>query len=576
VVSRFVSDRVMFMAFGTGKEDDPGGWQQQPPKLTDSVEDEPAQQPPTPPAQSAPPALPTKDEVTPETIRLLALDVLPTNKDAVGFASWRNEVLLELADQALELSEIDLAALVPQLREVFAKLQDATIDLNNKKVSEPKDTPCEPIPQACQDATCRSLFDVNELAIRGRKAVTTKRFYIPMIFPEVLLRPDQKWGFGQKVEYDQEWRHEGFTLGSLVSSFSLLPNEDVTIEVSSWQKSKSEVQQETDQTTRQSLEQELKRTDEQTISNEAANQSGWSISATAAVSYGPVSASASASANGSSSERAQDARKTVQETTQKATSEVSSRRAVKLAFTSEAGSESKSMRRMRNPNECHTVTYNFFQVIKLIDLQMRFINDAPVIYFPGLFPARYSNGQIVRIPYETIESFTSPSLFLTQFFDVDRDLSQEIHGIAFRVRMDAGRSPREALNALAEAMFVAIKYLLQLDPAQHVAAVGRFLASYAESALKLRRNSLENYGTGKGESLQLNTPGMYVDSLLGRCSACEDSIILKKVADLNAAAADRRAVDADAALVELEHQRRTDWLKRSEVDPFEPAPIATV
>lgn len=558
------------MAFGTGKSKDPNDWSYAPPKK-EHDDSTPPNQPPTPPVVTAPPAAPqVKEPVTPETISRIAASVFPSDEEALDFAEWRHEQLSAIVDSVIKVSGVNPRDFGDQLGEWDGEIKAIIDQLNKKKVAEPVEPkPCPELPGVCKDPTCQSLFDVNELAIRGRKAVIAKRFYFPLIYPEFRMDPGQKWGLGQKVEFDQEWRHEGFTLGSLISSFSLLPNEEVTIEVSAWQRTKSEVQQEKDDATRQILEQELKRTDEQTISNEAASQNGWSVSATAGVSYGPISASATASANGSSSDRVNQAQRHVQESTARATSEVSSRRAIKMTHTTESQTEQKSVRRMKNPNQCHTVTFNFFQVIKLIEVQMRFLNDAPVLYFPGLFPATYTNGRPVRIPYEVVESFTAPALFLTQYFDIDRDLSQEIHGFALRIRTDVGRAPVAGLRAIAEALVVATKTLLKVDPVQHTKELGNFLANYATSAVNLRKNALATYGVGKGDSLQVNTPGVYVDSLLGQCSACEDTINAERFVAIERADAERHQIDATNKLINAEGERRRQLLKEGVLTPFD-------
>jgi hypothetical protein len=540
-----------------------------PPGCADLI---PPKHPITPAAVAAPPAVPPVDgTVTRETILRTATNALPGEKEALAFAEWRHSgAFSEIVDSVIQESGVDETRFGEQLDKWNISIKAIVDELNKKTVADPTPVkPCPELPGACHDPTCQSLFDVNELAIRGRKAVITKRFYFPLIYPDFRVNPGKKWGLGQKVEFDQEWRHEGFTLGGLISSFSLLPNEEVTIEVSAWQRTKSEVEQEKDDATRHALEEELKRTDEQTISNEAASENGWSVSATAAVSYGPISASGTASANGNSTDRLTQAQRHVQESTVHSTSEVSSRRAIKMTHTTESQMEQKSIRRMKNPNQCHTVTFNFFQVIKLIDLQMRLINDAPIFYLPGLFPETLTSGEHVSIPYEVLESFTSPALFLTQYFDIDRDLSQEIHGFALRIRVDVGRAPVTGLRAIAEALVVAAKTLLQVDPGQHTKELGSFLANYGTSAVKLRRNALETYGKDKGTSLQLNTPGVYVDSLLGRCSACEDAITAEKYVDTKRADAERKQIDATNVLIEAEGARRRALLEKGILEPFD-------
>ena len=218
------------------------------------------------------------------------------------------------------------------------------------------------------------------------------------------------------------------------------------------------------------------------------------------------------------------------EATTKATNEVSLKRAVKMTQTAEAGSEEKTARRIRNPNSCHTVTFNFFQIVKLFDIQLRLTNDAVTVILPGLFPPFYTTGGVpdparpVKIPYWAIEAFSSPAVFLTQFFQVDRDLSQELNGWALRVRTDPGTASDDAIIQLIEALAVAVKSLLKLDPSAHVEAIAAFVRDHFSNALAVRERGAASYGKDKGRSEQITSPGIYVDSLLGRCTACEDDV----------------------------------------------------
>jgi hypothetical protein len=398
-----------------------------------------------------------------------------------------------------------------------------------------------------------------------------------MIFPDFRVNAAaeqiQQWLFGQKIEYTQEWRHNGFTLGELVSSMSLLPNEELTIEVSSWQRTKSEISQETDDTRRTLLEQENKQTDEQNTINEAATNSGWNVSATGSVSFGPASASMSASYSENTSQRSEQTERSMRESTAKAANEVSSRRAMKITQTTEAGSEQTTTRRIKNPNTCHTLTFNFFQIVKIYDIQLRLENDALTIMLPGIFPSTYSNNEPVKIPYWAIESFTSPAVFLTQFFEVDRDLSQEIFGWGLKVRMDVGSSPREAISQLTQAILVALRYLLRIqDLEPYVVPLGAFIQRYVINAIAIRQRSLQTYGIDRGQSQQINSPGIYVDSLLGRCSGCEDYIIASRYQDIMAKEQERRGLEINNFLIEKENERRQRRLEDGNLEPFEPAP----
>jgi hypothetical protein len=265
----------------------------------------------------------------------------------------------------------------------------------------------------------------------------------------------------------------------------------------------------------------------------------------------------------------------VEETT-KAANQVSLRRAVRMTQTAEEGSESRTTRRIKNPNACRTVTFNFFQIVKLYDVQLRLVNDAPTVMLPGLFPVFYTPPtpadppRPVMIPYWTIESFNSPAVFLTRFFEVDRDLSQDINGWGLRVRIDVGKTSaqRTALQ-LAEALIVAVKYLLKLDPANHLPALGAVVANYFQSALALRARTAATYGVGRGRSEQITTPGIYVDSLLGHCTACEEYVEAARYIDATRQNLEATRIKIETDLLDLERQRRVKLIEAKKYDPFE-------
>jgi len=531
----------------------------------------------SPERKTAPPAAPPREQaviVNEGYIATIAQQNLP-NTDALNdFVEWSREQLPTLAEEVIRASGIDQPRFVTQMDAWLKALTTSTIKLNAKvipPVPAPKPPPSEPMPGVEEDTQCTSIFDANDLALRGRKSVLVKQFHVPMIFPQILLSPNQHWVFGQKVEYQQEWRHEGFTLGELISSLSLLPNEELTLEVSSWQRTKTEIAEETNTERRERLEREQRRTDEESCVKEAADSNGWTVSATGSVSFGPASASASATATGNAEARSEQAAKHITEATTKPTNEVSLKRAVKMTQTAESGSDQRTTRRIKNPNTCHTVTFNFFQIVKLYDVQLRLENDAPTVMLPGIFPAVYSDGTTrVVIPYWTIEAFTSPAVFLTQYFEVDRDLSEELHGFGLRVRMDAGRSPAAAINQLAEALIVALKYLLKIDPTAHKQALADFIRNYVANTTALRQSSAKNYGVGLGRSEQVTTPGIYADSLLGRCSACEDYVEASRYLDVMRQYGELNRVKRDGELAEQERKRREMLLAATKLEPFEP------
>jgi hypothetical protein len=395
-------------------------------------------------------------------VEQLGAENLPGDADAEDYrAQARDGAIAKVATSVLDASGVDLKDFEKTVRTLVEKVTATRNKLDTKEEGPaPPAVPeatFEPLPGVVDDAVCRSRFDANDLALRGRKAVTERQFNQPLVMLDSELVPAagaRPWLLGQKLEFSQEWRHEGFTLGELVSSLSLLPDEELTIEVSSYQRTRQEIQTEQDDTKRTEMLNEQRNTDERSCTNQTAASNGWSVSATASVNYPVASASLSASANGNSSEQAEHSRRQLNEATSRASTDLSSRRAVKITQTTEAGSESTTTRRLRNPNSCQTVTFNFFQVIKLYDVQVRLASDRPVLLLPAIFPRFYGPQEVrkgettdvrpteVDIPAHLVEGWRSPAVFLTRYFEVDRELSTQISGWALRLRADVGETQR--------------------------------------------------------------------------------------------------------------------------------------
>ena len=526
------------------------------------------------PIDAAPGKQPPLGKVVDEAyIEELAQKSLPQVTDFQDYLTWSKTDLVKVREQVLTASGVIVADFVAAMTR-----NSATLDASEKKLNSKSEVvtrggdgdappPRAPLPGVTEDTACSSTFDANDLALRGRKAVTFKRYYVPIVFPDVIFGSTQEWRFGQKAEYRQEWRHEGFTLGPLVSSISLLPNEELTLEVSSWQRTKSEVSQMEESEEKSRQEREQRRTDEESVTNDATANEGWQVSASGSASAGPASASVSAGYSSTTSQRTEGTERHINEATRKATNEVSLKRAVKMTQTAEAGAEQKTVRKVKNPNACHTVTFNFFQVVKLFNVQLRLENDAPTLMLPVVFPAQYDDKTPVRIPYGALESFTAPANFITQFFMVDRDLSEEIHGWGLRVRSDALAAPKDALMRVTEALVIAVRYLIRADLSQQptIDLLATLVSNYATQATSMRARLAANYGPGLGQSEQIMTPGIYADSLLGRCTACEDYVESSRYLDVI-----KQQSDLDFQATELE--RRQKRLAAGMLDPFEPLP----
>lgn len=506
------------------------------------------------------------------------------------YVKWRVQSpaeLTALVDRVIQDAALDpnWAGEIRQTQQAFTNEREQ-LD-NPPQPPVPAANPPAPLPGVDPNSPCESVMDPSLLRFEATKAVWEARYHHLGVIEDAVIGalPDPAstspgWLLGQKFEYAQEWRHAGFTLGSLISSMSLLPQETLTIEVASWLRVQTQQEQDQATTTDKETEYDQRRTDERATIDQAVDSSGWNVSASGSASMeGVGSLNVGGGYNSNSQQMTQRSQRQVDEATRKATTKISQTRATKITQTAESGSSTKTTRTIANPNACHTVTFNFFEVVRLIDSRLRLGNDAPVVLIPGLFPAAYSNGKPIQIPFGIVEAVNSPASFLRQYFELDRDLSVDVFGLALRTRTDPfgpdDAAPMAAVRGITEALIIAAKYLFRVDfgdQSKRDAALGVITAvvkAYADRTLAARKESLTRYSTK--EIHQLTSPGVYVDSVLGSCSACEDYVESQRYTAAERADAERRVVAAEA-------QRRELRLAQSPplLDAFDPAPAEAV
>jgi hypothetical protein len=138
--------------------------------------------------------------------------------------------------------------------------------------------------------------------------------------------------------------------------------------------------------------------------------------------------------------------------------------------------------------------------------------------------------------------------------------------------MDAGRSPTTAINQLAMALIITTKFLLKLDPATLIGPLAAIVTNYFLNTTKLRQRSADTYGVDLGQSEQITTPGIYVDSLIGRCSACESSIEASRYVEVMRQYEELKQIARMNQLADTEVERRKKLLEAGKLDPFEVQP----
>ncbi len=169
------------------------------------------------------------------------------------------------------------------------------------------------------------------------------------------------------LPYRQAWKLLGYNRGRMVSSITLGPGEEQTIEIFTWDRFSRTSDSTTSFELEQSNESSGTRRDTNDISREVARQSGFEVTTDAKVGMKleVVNAdfSAGASARTGLDEGDKNARQAVREATSRAAATVRSSRVLKVVETRESGSETRITRTIRNPNSCHTLTTAYFEIL---------------------------------------------------------------------------------------------------------------------------------------------------------------------------------------------------------------------
>jgi hypothetical protein len=167
------------------------------------------------------------------------------------------------------------------------------------------------------------------------------------------------------VPYRQQWLLQGYARGDLLNTLSLAPQEETTIEVFSWERRRREEEESTGTENESSLEGTLHNKDTTEVVDEARRENGWKLDAGLEVSIpsSPVNGSIDFGVKDELTTTAKTTATQIAEATLKAATKVKATRQTKVVETSEFGTETKVIRRLRNPNAGRTLNLDIFEVV---------------------------------------------------------------------------------------------------------------------------------------------------------------------------------------------------------------------
>lgn len=282
------------------------------------------------------------------------------------------------------------------------------------------------------------------------------------------------------IGWRQTWNLRGFSRGNLLQSIPMAPQEEVSIELRSWEKRMGPVSVESSTATdmRQAGQSSQMSTDIDDIFHEllARHDYSWQFGSAmdALLSSTGVSFRAGAGfAEAGATDVANIASNSsigLRQATQKASENVRSIRVTRISQSTESGGTQRVVRKLRNSNTCHPVTYHFFEILAHYDVRLELVPQRtrlvamvpnPIYYTPFTsLLARTHETALSRALLDPALEEGFAALRLTTAYEMARVLIEEQRADNKRHRdalvalfktetsgeMSAGKSPSEKLT----------------------------------------------------------------------------------------------------------------------------------
>ncbi|HXG95493.1 MAG TPA: hypothetical protein VNJ06_00115 [Gemmatimonadales bacterium] len=310
---------------------------------------------------------------------------LLAGESVVVWTNGSSNSILRLVPPAPVRRPADSNVVIEDLAQFFGQPQIDGADglpipliLNSANVQQLRATGSTTIAVAGAPVTVRynalGLLSVPRLIARGLVSGGSQQTAVPRrVAPVPESGPRIPVGIRLAVfmPWRQTWELMGFSRGELRSSLALAPQEETTIEVSSWERRLRTLDQSSETDVDQSFEssQTERATDDVFQEMTKHHDFNWQVDGSLDATYSTGNGSISVGVHGQVSDASQlqsIARNTHQgmkESTQKAAAKIRSIRTTHITDSIEEGSQSRVTRHIKNPNFSHTLTLDFFETL---------------------------------------------------------------------------------------------------------------------------------------------------------------------------------------------------------------------
>lgn len=174
--------------------------------------------------------------------------------------------------------------------------------------------------------------------------------------------------------YEQVWRPLGYTRGELVSSLSLAPGEQVTLEIHSWDKNSRKTEEELATQSEMRTTEKITQRDALTVVQEYAKHRNSSVSASGTVPIPKMPVSVSGQTSTDVRESLSQTSEAIREQTLEASTTLKVNRKTRVEVSRDVGREERQTRVVENTNRCHTLQCHYFEVVANYEVTTRLVS----------------------------------------------------------------------------------------------------------------------------------------------------------------------------------------------------------
>jgi len=191
---------------------------------------------------------------------------------------------------------------------------------------------------------------------------------LPRIPCKIKLPRYPQYEIGIVATYEQTWRLLGYSRGALLSSISLAPKEDLSIEIFTFDRLKTD----NESTFSTEFEKNLEVNSQSRIASKIARDLSNTTDSKADVGLGipipagdiPIKVNGNFDIKNEVRDQVQSSVDELNDKTIKATERFKSTTQVKVVQSEESGEEKRVIRKIQNPNSSRTLTFNYFEILE--------------------------------------------------------------------------------------------------------------------------------------------------------------------------------------------------------------------